>query len=144
MKRSILLIAAAGIAAGALAMPAGAAPPKPMGGTYTASGLPDPTPIAGTTCVPTLPTSRHTKEVEIPAAGTLDLRMNNATPALDWSVAILDSKGRMLGCTDGATPETIEIVKVKIKTAGTYTLVANNFAGTPTCDMKWSYVPTKK
>ncbi len=146
MKRSILLLAATAVVGSVAALPASAAPPKPMGGTYTATGLPDPTPIAGTTCVPTLPTnlSRHVKEVELPAAGTLELRMNNATPALDWSVAILDSKGRVLGCTDGGTPETIEVVKVKIKAGGTYTLASQNFAGTPTCDMKWAYTPTKK
>ncbi|HVF20556.1 MAG TPA: hypothetical protein VNA14_09965 [Mycobacteriales bacterium] len=143
MKRSLMLGVTAALTGAVVAMPASAAPPKPMSETYTANGLPDPTPIAGTTCVPTLPTSRHSKVVTIPAAGTLELRMANATPALDWSVAILDSKGRMLGCTDGGTPETVEVVKVKIKTAGKYTLASNNFAGTPTCTMKWTYTPAK-
>ena len=129
--------------AAAVALPASAAPPKPMSETYTASGLPDPTPFVGTDCTPTLPTSRHSKVVDIPAPGTIELKMANATPALDWSVAIIDSKGRMLGCGDGGTPETIDSVKVKVKSAGKYTLASQNFAGTPTCDMKFTYTPAK-
>ncbi len=143
MKRTFVLAITAAAAA-ALTLPAGAAPLAPEGETYTAGpAVPDPTPIAGTTCVPTIPQSRHSKIVDIKGPGTLELKMVSTT-ALDWSVAILDSKGRMLGCTDGGTPETIETVKVKIKTAGKYTLASNNFAGTPTCQMKWTYTPAKK
>ena len=134
MKRTLVL---------AVTAAAAAAPAAPTGETYTASAVPDPTPIAGTTCVPTIPQARHSKVVDIKGPGTLELAMVSTT-ALDRSVAILDSKGRMLGCTDGGTPETIETVKVKIKTAGKYTLASQNFAGTPTCSMKWTFTPGKK
>lgn len=143
MKRTVILAVTAA-AAVALTMPAGAAPRPPQGEKYTAGPtVPDPTPIAGTTCVPSIPQARHSKVVDIKEAGSLELKMVSTT-AGDWSVAILDSKGRMLGCTDGDTPETIESVKVKIKTAGKYTLASNNFAGTPTCDMQWIFTPGKK
>jgi hypothetical protein len=138
MNRRLALVATTGLGIAALVGPATAAP-KTMSGTYTANGLPDPTPYAGTTCVPTLPTnaSRHNKPLTVPAGGTL--KMEVTSDSLDWSIAVLDSKGRMIACQDSSEVEAKEKLTAKLKTAGKYTMVANNFAGTPTATIKWSF-----
>lgn len=79
--------------------------PKPIRGSFTATGLPDPTPIlpeVGTTCEPTLPTSKTEVRFTVPAKGYLHLEAQNT---LDWSIAVLTEDGEMLGCADGDQPQ---------------------------------------
>ena len=131
MRARTVIVAglAAVIAAGSLA-PAVAAPKKkPMKLAWTASATPDPSSsnVRGT-CAPTVPTGIHHYTFKVPAAGTLEVTLNNT---LDWSVAVRDAAGETLADADGGSPETLEMVTVKFKKAETISIDSCNFAGEP-------------
>jgi hypothetical protein len=113
--------------------------PKPIKGSFTATGLPDPTPVAGDDCVPTLPTSKTEKAFTVPARGILHVEAANT---LDWSVSVLTADGEMLACADGGTPTDKEMTDVTFKKKTKVILRAANFAGEPTVNV--SYVFTYK
>jgi len=110
--------------------------PKPIKGSFVATGLPDPTPIAGTTCEPTLPTSKTEKAFTVPARGVLHIELENT---LDWSVSVLTTDGEMLGCADGGTPTDIEMTDVSFKKKTKVILRAANFAGEPTVTVNYVF-----
>ena len=115
-------------AAGSLA-PAVAGPKKTVKLSWTASATPDPSSSnVNGTCVPTIPSAIHHYTFKVPAAGTLEVTLNNQ---LDWSVAVRDSAGDTLADADGGSPEVVESVSVKFKKAQTITIDSCNFAGEP-------------
>jgi hypothetical protein len=123
-------------AAGSLA-PAVAATkskPKPVKIAYTATALPDPTstnPATSEICAPTSPSGIHHYTFKVPAAGILDINLNNT---LDWSVAIREN-GETLASADGGSPEVVESTSVRFKKATTVSIDTCNFAGEPEIDV---------
>lgn len=122
---------AAALAVGSLT-PALAGPKKaPIKLAWKAQATPDPTATDQTTkehCVGVIPTSTHHYEFKVPAAGTLEVQLNNT---LDWAVAIRDAAGDEVAGADGGSPEVKEVVSVKFKKAQTISIDTCNFAGEP-------------
>ena len=125
-------------AAGALA-PAGAAPkPKPITKTYEVGPLlPDPTPILGDVCTPTIEQARHAEPFKVPAAGRLKVTIEFTG---DWALGMRDKKkGTQIASSDGSTPETPESMDVKFKRATEVFIDACNFAGAPTATVTYTF-----
>lgn len=116
------------VAAGSLS-PALAAPKRkaPIKLSWTAQATPDPSSsnVRGT-CAPTVPSGIHRHAFKVPAAGTLEISLNNS---LDWSAAIRTEGGETLADVDGGTPEVKEVLSVKFKKAQTISIDTCNFAG---------------
>lgn len=128
---SMVAVAAAGTLTPALAAP------KQIKKTYTATApTPDPTPIAGDICSPTLPGSFHEQKFTVPAAGTLKVTM---VQELDWALAMIDGKGKRLAESDGGTPTDAESMQVKFKKKTDVVIRACNFAGTPTSQVTYVF-----
>lgn len=141
-RRAISLLMLGIMAAGAHS--AAAAPPKPISETYKATApVPDPTPAArgDVTCDHMLPMSKFEKKIKVPSPGTLKVEYVQQT--LDWALAVRNSKGQKLASADGGTPEVIEKLSVKLKSAGSYTIDACNFAGGPEATVKYTFTPSK-
>jgi len=138
--RTALSAGLAGLLVAGIAAPSLAAPPKkkpkPIKGSFAATGLPDPTPVAGETCQPTLPTSATTKAFTVPARGILHLEAMNT---LDWSISVRTEDGEMLGCADGGSPEVKEVLDVTFKKKTKILMSAENFAGEPTINVNYVF-----
>ena len=132
--RSVLVAGLVAVtAAGSLApaMAATKSKPKPIKIAYTATALPDPTstnPATGEICAPTSPAAIYSHTFKVPAAGILDINLNND---LDWSVAIRDADGESLASADGGAPQDKESTSVRFKKATTVSIDTCNFAGEP-------------
>ena len=143
--RTYLLVAAA--AATALTGPAGAAAKKPISKSYTATApAPDPTNAAGvndyTVCAMTVPNSFDKHEFKAPAAGKLKVTVTDIYG--DWDLLITDGAGIERGSSGSGgygTPvaPSTESTTVKIKKAGTYNIIACNWAGAPTASVKYVF-----
>lgn len=95
----------------------------------TASATPDPSSSnVNGTCVPTIPSAIYRYAFKVPAAGTLEVSLNNT---LDWSIAVRDAAGDSLAEADGGSPEVVETVSVRFKKGQTISIDACNFAGEP-------------
>ena len=140
MKRLVLLAVTAAVAGGVVALPATAAPPKPMTQKFTFT---DPTPDATATagdaigCDGLLPNEAGV-EFTVPAAGKLKVSMVTTG---DWALEVRDPKGRILGSSDGGIPTDQESVSVKVKAAGTYTVLPCNLGGLPNAEGVIEYKP---
>lgn len=139
--RPVLAVSTAALVVAGSFAPVLAAPPKPKPKPITESYevgplLPDPTPILGDVCTPTLPTARDSRDIKIPAAGTLKVDIEFVG---DWALGLRDSKGSQIASSDGATPETPESMLVKLKKAQTVTIDACNFAGAPTATVTYTF-----
>ena len=138
--RTALSAGLAGLLVAGIAAPSLAAPPKkkpkPIKGTFAATGLPDPTPAAGETCVPTLPTAHTDKAFTVPARGILHLEAQNT---LDWSISVLTEDGELLGCADGTSPEVREVLDVTFRKKTKVIMRAANFAGEPTINVNYVF-----
>lgn len=129
----LVAVTAAGSLAPALA--ATKPKPKPIKIAYTATALPDPTstnPVTGEVCAPTLPTAKFSYTFKVPAAGVLDVSLNNS---LDWSLNIRDAGGESLASSDGGTPTDPEGTSVRFKKAGTVSIDTCNFSGEPSINV---------
>jgi hypothetical protein len=141
LTASLVLVAAAGSLAPAVA--ATKSKPKPIPIAYTASALPDATstdPVSGAVCVPTLPTAIYHYTFKVPAAGTLQVALNNS---LDWSAAVRDAGGDTLAESDGEMPQDAEGFTIAFKKAQTISIDTCNFAGEPSIDVTGSFTPRK-
>lgn len=134
---SLVAVAAAGTFTPALAGPT----PKPITKTYTASATPDPTPIAGEVCQPTIPSARHTTPFKVPAAGTLAITIKMD---LDWALGLRTKSGSTLASSDGPNPTDAESIQVKFKKAQDVLIDACNFAGGPTAQVTYTFTYAKK
>lgn len=145
MRTQTLVLA--GVAALAAAAPSASAAPKPITKTYTATApAPDPTNAAPgakyTVCAQTVPQSAHTEVFKAPAPGKLAVELSGYQ--VDWDLLITDAKGAQLGSSGNggygtpASPST-EKATVKIKKAGSYNIIACNWAGTPTATVKYVF-----
>ena len=143
----VLAAAAAVLAAAASAMPADAAPRKPITKTYTATAaMPDPTNYAQqgySVCAQNVPGSFHTETFKAPAAGKLQVKLTDFTG--DWDLLLLDSKGTEItsgSASDVGTPQTpaSESMTTKVKKAGaTYKIIACNWAGGATGKVTYTF-----
>lgn len=128
--RTVLVAGLCAVTAAGSFAPAMAAPKKkPIKLAWTASATPDPTStaVAGV-CTPTIPSGIHHYAFKVPAAGTLEVTLNNT---LDWSVAVRDAKGESLADADGGSPQDVETVSVKFKKGQTISIDTCNWAGEP-------------
>lgn len=117
---------------------AGKAKPKPIKIAYTATGNPDPTstnPATGEICAPTLPTAIHHYTFKVPAAGTLEIALNND---LDWSVAVREG-AESLATSDGGAPQDKEATSLRFKKATTISIDTCNFAGEPSINVTGTF-----
>ena len=140
MNRSLLFAATAAVVGGLVAMPASAAPPKPVTQKFTYTDpTPDATATAGTAigCDGLLPNEPGV-EFTAPAAGKL--KVTTVTTG-DWALEVRDAKGRILGSSDGGIPTDQEMVSIKIKAAGTYTILPCNLGGLPNASGTIEYKP---
>jgi hypothetical protein len=133
-KTAALLIATAAVAT--LGVPSAIAGPKTISEKYTATAMfPDPTNQTGQgygTCAQNVPGSFDAHQFKIPAAGSLHVDVSNFHG--DWDLLIMDSDKSEIGGS-GNDPETAESTDVTFRKAQTVTIVACNFAGTPTADV---------
>ncbi|MCA1823490.1 MAG: PPC domain-containing protein [Mycobacteriales bacterium] len=118
--------------------------PKPISGSYQAMALPDPgNEVSGTLCRGVSPTAwgEHLHDFKAPAAGVLDVTLTGYSG--DWDLAIRDPDGDNAGESgSGQYPPVMgrdEQAVVKIKRAATYTIVACNWAGSPTATVKYTF-----
>jgi hypothetical protein len=136
MNRTAALLVGTLAVATVAAPSAFAAPKKPITEKYTASAMfPDPTNQAGqgySSCAQNVPGSFDAHPFKIPAAGTLHVDLTNFHG--DWDLLIEDSDKAELAHS-GNNPETAEATDVTFKKAQTITIVACNFAGTPSADV---------
>ncbi len=137
-RTALLALSAAAVAV--IAVPAIAAPPKPVTQKFSyTDATADPTATAGTAigCDGLLPNEAPI-EFTAPAAGKLKVTMVTTG---DWALEVHDAKGRILGASDGATPTDQELVSIKIKAAGTYTVLPCNLGGLPDATGVIEYKP---
>lgn len=151
MRRATVLTLASVVAVGGALSPltplAGAAPkkPAPITKTYTATApLPDPSNYAGaatgegySVCAQNVPQSFHTEVFQVPAAGSLKVEVKDYQG--DWDLLLLDADREELatgGSSDLGVPE-IAVVKFKRKT--TMSIVACNWAGSPTATVTYTF-----
>lgn len=128
--RTVLAAGLVAVTAVGSLSPALAAPKKkPIKLAWKAQATPDPTStaVAGA-CTPTVPSAIHHYTFKVPAAGTLEVALNNS---LDWSGAIRTAGGETLQAVDGGSPNDAEVLSVKFKKAQTISIDTCNFAGEP-------------
>ena len=138
-RTALMAVSAAAVAV--IAMPAIAAPPKPVTEKFTyTDATPDPTAtaVSGPRCDGMVFPNEAGIEFTAPAKGKLKVSL---TATGDWGLEVLDAKGRLLGSSDGDTPEDQEMVSIKIKAAGTYTVLPCNLGGLPTAEGVIEYKP---
>jgi hypothetical protein len=117
------------------------AAPKQMKGEYEAAA---PVPGGGVDCEGSVPGSLHSQEVELPAAGKLQIELTNFLG--DWDLHVT-SAGREIAAgtsgTIGGVEDAKEIVSVKLKKAGAVSIGSCNWAGGPTGSVAWTFTPNK-
>ncbi|HVF03323.1 MAG TPA: hypothetical protein VNA20_00645 [Frankiaceae bacterium] len=145
MRITPYVLAATLVTAG-LAADAGAATkkkPKPITRTYTATApAPDFTNVNGGVCMRNVPQSWHTHTFKAPAAGKLNVVVSEFLG--DWDVIVLDAKGTQIAMGDKleqATPTDpkTEEASAKIRKAGSYQIIACNWAGGSTAKVKYTF-----
>ena len=141
---SAVVVAALAVSAG----PAVAKPkPKPITKTYTATApAPDPTNASPqspyTVCPQVVPQSFHTEAFKAPAAGKLAVKVTGIIG--DWDLLVMNDKKSEVGSSGNGgygTPATTstEAATVKVKKAGTFYIVACNWAGAPTATVSYTF-----
>ena len=138
MRRAVLS-ATALAAAGALALPSAAAPPKPITKTYTATAVPSG--IGMVNYCDGLPTThdKHFEPFNAPAKGSLKVSMTAS--AGDWDIFLLDASGATIAesATIGLDPETYAF---KVKKAQKLSLMTCNAVGGPTAEVTYTFTFT--
>ena len=140
----VAALATAGLAGQADAAPKRKPKPKPITKTYEATApAPDFTNLASEgVCKRNVPQSWHTHTFKAPAIGRLAVVVSDFIG--DWDVIILDPKGTEIASGElleqgtPAAPKT-EPAAAKIKKAGSYQIIACNWAGGPTAKVKYTF-----
>ena len=142
MNRTAALLAAS-LAVGTVAAPAALAAPKkkPIVVQYTANA-PTPDPSNGTNdysvCAQNVPNSFDARPFKVPAAGRLKVELTGYQ--VDWDLLLMDAEAtEIAGSGSGGYQGGPETVEVKLKKAQTVTVVACNWAGGPTGNVKITF-----
>jgi hypothetical protein len=145
MMRAATLALAAALAV--TAAPAATAKPKPITKTYTATApVPDPSNASPSTpysvCPQTVPQSFQIDTFKAPAPGKLQVVVSGIVG--DWDLLVMNDKKSEVGASGSGgygTPvaTSTESASVKVKKAGTFYIVACNWAGTPTATVKYTF-----
>jgi hypothetical protein len=129
-------VVAVGVATGTTA----SAGPKSITQSYAASApAPDPTNVAGgyTVCPQRVPASFDLKAVKVPAAGTLTVEVTGYQG--DWDALLMDSAKEELSSSGSGGVGGPEVMTVRFKKAQTVSIVACNFSGGPTANVKYVF-----
>ena len=120
---------------------------KPITKSYTATAPnPDPTNFSPSArysvCEQTVPGSFHVEEFTAPEPGTIKAELSGYVG--DWDFLFTDEKGRELG-NSGLTAFMGEPEKItyKFKKPGTINIIACNWAGGPTGNVKYTFTFAK-
>ena len=149
MSRRLALTALPVVALAVAVLPAHAAAPKQIKGSYDVTLPPNPTLEAtgqvGDGCdTSPLPSGTDDHAFKVPAAGTLQVVLDSADPTgtnnTDWDLYVLDADREIIDSSHGATSheETIS----KFKKGAPVTIQVCNLAGNP--EAKVSYTFTYK
>lgn len=145
---AVAIAAVAGLAVGA--QPALAKHKTPITETYTATApTPEPGNLApgGKLCDGLTPagTGQHRHDFAVPEAGTLEVVLNGYVG--DWDLAARNAKGANIGesGSGGYHPVSTadEKTKIKMKKAEKVTIVACNWAGSPTATVTYTFTYAK-
>jgi len=127
-----------------LSAPSALAAPKkkPITGAYTASAaMPDPTnyvPGKYPVCAMNVPGSFDSHPFAVPGRGTLHVEMAGFTG--DWDLLLLDAAKDEVGESGGGVGAN-EATDVTFKKAQKISIIACNWAGTPTANVKFAFTP---
>jgi hypothetical protein len=144
--RTTAAVTLAVVALGVASMsPAIGAPKKTITKTYAAAApVPDPSnaaPGAYTVCPQRVPGSFQADEFKIPAAGTLQVEVSGYVG--DWDALLMDSdKSEAAASGSGGYPPVAggpETMEIRFKKAQTVTIVACNWSGGPTANVKVTF-----
>ncbi|MCU1674699.1 MAG: hypothetical protein JWN77_2812 [Frankiales bacterium] len=149
MSRRLALTALPLLAVAMTVVPAHAAKPKVVKGSYDVTKPPNPTleatGVAADGCDSSpIPTGTDDHAFKVPAAGTLAITLDSKDPSgagrTDWDLYVLDAERNIINSSHGETSheETID----KFKKAQPITIQVCNLAGAP--DATVSYVFTYK
>ncbi|HVE98599.1 MAG TPA: hypothetical protein VNA12_05405 [Mycobacteriales bacterium] len=135
MRRTVLS-ATVLVAAGALALPSAAAPPKPITKTYTVTAAPSGIGLAIYCNGFPTPTDKHSEPFKAPAKGTLKVKISGHVG--DWDGLLLDAAGERIAeaATMGAGDEAYTY---KFKKAADVTLMTCNVIGGPTTTVTYTF-----
>jgi hypothetical protein len=139
-----VVVAALAVSAG----PAVAKPkPKPITKSYGATApVPDPTNASPQTpysvCPQVVPQSFQMDAFKAPAAGKLAVKLTGIIG--DWDLLIMNDKKAEVGASGSGgygTPvsTSTEAATIKVKKAGTFYIVACNWAGAPTATVSYTF-----
>lgn len=145
-RMSIAVAAATIVAVGVSPAMAAKSKPKPLKGTFSYTDTtPDPTTTTNSNAaahcdggkVPSAPTDVNTRTLKVKGPGLLTVVGHNR---LDWAMEVKDSKGNVLGGSDGTSPATAEGTSALLPKAGTYTVLYCNMEGEPTITADYTFV----
>jgi hypothetical protein len=146
MRRTAALVVAGLTVAAVAAPPAMAAPKKkPITKTYEVTApAPDPTNYgqpAGASdysvCAMNVPSSFDRQEFQVPAAGTLAVEVTGFQG--DWDLLLIDSDESELATGGSSDLGGSETTEVRFKKKQKVSIVACNWAGTPTATVKYTF-----
>jgi hypothetical protein len=149
MNRTAALVVASLAVAAVSAPPALAAPKKkPVTKTYAVTAAaPDPTNYAQaggvgkySVCAQNVPGSFDKQAFQVPAAGSLTVELSGFQG--DWDLLLEDSDDSELAAGGSSGTGGSETVDVRFKKAQKVSIVACNWAGTPTASVKYTFTFT--
>jgi hypothetical protein len=142
MNRTAALVVASLAVAAVAAPPAMAAPKKkPITKTYAVNApAPDPTNYAGqgySVCAQNVPGSFDKQTIQIPAAGSLQVELSGFQG--DWDLLLEDADDSELTTGGSSNLGGSETAESRFKKAQKVSIVACNWAGSPTATVKWTF-----
>jgi hypothetical protein len=142
MNRTAALVVASLAVAAVAAPPAMAAPKKkPITKTYAVNApAPDPTNYAGqgySVCAQNVPGSFDKQTIQIPAAGSLQVELSGFQG--DWDLLLEDADDSELTAGGSSSLGGSETAESRFKKAQKVSIVACNWAGSPTATVKWTF-----
>jgi uncharacterized membrane protein len=138
--RTTAAVALALVAVGAASMSPAVGAPKKITKSYTATApAPDPTNAGGgyTVCAQNVPMSYQADAFKVPAAGSLSIEVTGYQG--DWDALLMDSDKSEIGASGSGGVGGPEVIEVRFKKAQTVTIVACNWSGGPTANVKYTF-----
>ncbi len=106
--------------------------------------MPDPTNVAGgySVCAQNVPGSFHVENVKLPSAGTLKVELTKYQ--VDSDLLLMNEKKAEIAFSGSGGVGEPEVTQVKLKKAGTVSIVACNWSGGPTGEVTYTFTPLAK